>query len=94
VTLPKSVPPAGPVVVTVSGGTVEVQRGLTWGELQRCRSIGEGIEADAYSISCATGVPIEEARAWVTDAIIGDVQAVIAAVFKLSGAGEAARFQR
>lgn len=90
--LPKSVAPQGPITVAVSGGEIVVERGLTWGELQRTRAIGAGVEADAFAVQCATGEPLSECLEWVRQATIGDVQAVLEAIFNLSGADEGARF--
>lgn len=87
--------PLDPFEVELSGGTVKVLRGLTLGEVQMCKKLGEG-KADELAIHLATGIPREEVSAWLAGALAGDAEELIGAIFKSSRygpTGEAAQFQ-
>lgn len=68
--------------VRLSGGEVKVT-GLTMKQVRECRALEENA-ADIRAISYATLVPQDEVAAWFESASPADVQAIIAAVMRLS----------
>jgi hypothetical protein len=88
VSLPASV--VGHEDVQLSGGVQKVT-GLSMLQVREVRGLGE-TEADIRAISYATLLPEDQVREWFATAIPGDVQALIGAIFRLSGLDGAATF--
>jgi len=86
--LPTSV--VGHEDVPLSGGPVTVT-GLSMLQVREVRGLGEN-DADIKAISYATLLPEDQVREWFATAIPGDVQALIGAIFRLSGLDGAATF--
>jgi hypothetical protein len=90
-----SLPPSTPAPTTkveLSGGTIELTRGLTWGEVQKIRGMQDGVDADAFAISLATGLPLDDCHEWCKVSLAGDVEKLMGAIFSMSRVGGAARF--
>jgi hypothetical protein len=71
-----------------SGGKVSV-RGFTFDEVKSF----VGADANAIAIAAATGVSVDDAKAWIANPGVpaGDVRHLIDATFELSGLGEGAQ---
>lgn len=82
-TLPSKPLPTGSV--SIAGTDVPI-RALSRSEVLRVRTF-EGNEDDAepYVISCATGVSVEEATAWLASIDVETGGALIEAIFRLTG---------
>lgn len=86
--LPTSV--AGFEDVKLTGGVQKVTA-LSMIQVREVRSLAEN-DADITAIAYATLLPIEDVREWFGTATPGDVQALIGAIFRLSGLDGAATF--
>lgn len=81
--LPKVTPPTRTIELSSASITL---RGLSRGEAVRMANHGEDVAAlEADLISCATDVPMAEAREWHNTAPSADVQKIVEAVISLSG---------
>lgn len=69
--------------VQLSGGSQKVTA-LTMLQVREVRGLGENA-ADIRAISYATLIPEPEVKEWFATATPGDVQALIGAIFRLSG---------
>ena len=89
--LPKSVA-ATAVVVELSGGPVEVKRGLSIGEARMLRKLRDD-QADILTISLGTGESREDVQAWHDDpsTSAGDVQKLLDVILEMSGLIEGAQ---
>lgn len=76
--------------VHLSGGPVTV-RGLTIGEVRACKKLDPD-PADHLAIMFATGVTLEEAKAWWDQALAGDLALLITEIFRVSGMDDGATF--
>lgn len=75
--------------VTLPSGVVVSLRGFTFDEVKSL----VGPDANAIAISLATGVDLDEARAWMANPGVpaGDVDRLLDATFELSGLSEGAQ---
>lgn len=82
-TLPSKPLPTGSV--TIAGTEVPI-RALSRSEVLRLRSFEDNEDAaEPFVVSCATGVSVEEATAWLGSIDVVTGGALIEAVFKLTG---------
>ena len=79
--------PRATATVELSVGTVEITS-LTIGQVQAMQKTGDTM---ALGISFATGVPLDEVKAWIDEIPAGDSLALQAAIVELSGLGEGAQ---